>query len=296
METFWCIRFASAKNMPQRNHSRHHWKTSILCLVFFSYSKSQFHQYYAVRSSLNHRWPIPNSIECINKFISNKLNHNDIMHNQFSIDSMLIDFPLSFWSFFALPKWKNKNPKPNWIAPVPEPEQEQILLKPAPLFTVKPPRPIYNVPQPQHKKPYGIPKPIKPTPPEIHLLPYDQLPKDPQSYEAYLRNVFNEFMEKYQRAYINVPGEREYRFGVFAENYHAMNEFAVSSSSFFVDCVRNIRSLSKLLLLFRTGRRYQIGQIFSNWIFGFGWRWIRTYYGLWSKSIERRQNSRRRHE
>lgn len=97
------------------------------------------------------------------------------------------------------------------------------------MFTVKPERPIYNVPQtPPIQKPHGIPHPVAPTPPEIHLLPYEQLPKDSKAYEAYLRKVFEEYMKKYKRDYINVPGEREYRFSVFADNYHAMNEFAVS--------------------------------------------------------------------
>lgn len=37
-------------------------------------------------------------------------------------------------------------------------------------------------------------------------------------------------MVKYKRDYINVPGEREYRFSLFADNYHSMNEFAVSDT------------------------------------------------------------------
>lgn len=108
---------------------------------------------------------------------------------------------------------------------MPEPKQE---AKPASVFTVKPPRPIYNVPQPDEPKPYGIPKPAETSAPEIQLLPYDQLPKEPKAYQAYLHNVFDEFMVKFKRAYIDVPGEREYRFGVFAENYEAMNEFAAN--------------------------------------------------------------------
>lgn len=109
-----------------------------------------------------------------------------------------------------------------------EPLQEQIIPKPAPIFAVKPERPIYVQPLIPHQKPIGIPNPVPIPPPEIHLLPYEQLPQDPVQYESYLRQVFNEFMVKYKRDYINVPGEREYRFSLFADNYHTMNEHAVS--------------------------------------------------------------------
>lgn len=57
------------------------------------------------------------------------------------------------------------------------------------------------------------------------------MPTESHAYESYLRGVFDEFMKKYRRAYINVPGEREYRFSVFADNYHTMNVYAVSDHS-----------------------------------------------------------------
>lgn len=107
-------------------------------------------------------------------------------------------------------------------------QHEQILPKPAELFKVKPERPIYNVPQTPPEKPPGIPKPIAIKSPEFNLIPYEHLPKDPKAYESYLRKLFQEFMVKYKRDYINVPGEREYRFSIFADNYHTMNEYAVS--------------------------------------------------------------------
>lgn len=108
--------------------------------------------------------------------------------------------------------------------------QEPILPKPAELFTVKPERPIYNVPEPSHEKPQGIPKPIPSHAPDFNLIPYEQLPKDPKAYESYLRKLFQEFMVKYKREYISVPGEREYRFSIFADNYHTMNEHAASDT------------------------------------------------------------------
>lgn len=150
--------------------------------------------------------------------------------------SYIINFSFLFFFIFSSHSYKTRKLL-NSTAPAHHDYQpdsgaeEQILPKPAPLFNgVKPPRPDYSLahpPPPPKQKPYGVPKPIKLTPPEIHLLPYEQLPKDPKAYEQYLRGVFQEFMVKYKRDYINVPGEREYRFSLFADNYHAMNEFAV---------------------------------------------------------------------
>lgn len=76
---------------------------------------------------------------------------------------------------------------------------------------------------------HGIPTPVFPKAPEINILPFDQLPQG-QEFETYLRGLFNEFMQKYNRHYIDEATEKEYRFGVFTENFHTMHEHALADT------------------------------------------------------------------
>lgn len=98
---------------------------------------------------------------------------------------------------------------------------------PVATFNDKPPRPVY--PEQPRQQQHGIPKPIIPPAPELHELPYDQIPQGP-ALDSYLRQLFEEFMIKYNRDYIDVPGEREYRFGVFTENFHTMHEYSLADN------------------------------------------------------------------
>lgn len=116
-------------------------------------------------------------------------------------------------------------------APVYQPEPSPVY-QPEPAYDYQPePAPALKAERPQyyqqesHEKPYGIPRPAIPPAPELNILPYDQLPQGAEL-QNYLYGVFNDFMVKYQREYIDVPGEREYRFGVFQDSFFEMNDNA----------------------------------------------------------------------
>lgn len=70
---------------------------------------------------------------------------------------------------------------------------------------------------------FGVPKPVFTKPAELNVLPVDQLPQG-SAFDAYVGQLFNDFMVAYKRQYINEPHEQEYRLGVFKENFLAMNE------------------------------------------------------------------------
>lgn len=62
-----------------------------------------------------------------------------------------------------------------------------------------------------------------PPKPELNVLPEEQLPQG-EALESYLRDLFHDFMVKYDREYIAEPSEMAYRFEVFKENFHTMHE------------------------------------------------------------------------
>lgn len=74
---------------------------------------------------------------------------------------------------------------------------------------------------------YGVPKPVFTKPPELNILPVDQLPQG-AALDAYVGEVFNDFMSAYKRQYIDEPHEKEYRLNVFKENFLAMSEHSRS--------------------------------------------------------------------
>lgn len=96
--------------------------------------------------------------------------------------------------------------------------------------------------QERREKPYGVPRPIIPPAPELNVLPYDQLPQGP-AFDSYLRGLFNDFMVKYNRAYIDVPGEREYRYSVFNDNFQEMHQHSATD---YVACQYSVTEFSDL--------------------------------------------------
>lgn len=89
-----------------------------------------------------------------------------------------------------------------------------------------PEQPVYNQLE-QHEKQNGIPRAVLPPPPQLNIV-HEYVPQETENFNNYLHSLFADFMEKYQRQYVNIPGEKEYRYGVFKNNYIEMYEHAIT--------------------------------------------------------------------
>lgn len=138
------------------------------------------------------------------------------------------------------PKFEFKPPPPAPVKPAfeftppaapvfhPQPQpvpvfQPQEPAKFVPPFDVRRDEPVQHV---HHDFPIknGVPKPLFPPPPELNVLSYDQVPPEGPQLQQYLHGLFDDFMVKYNRQYIDEPQEQEYRFNVFTNNFHLMHE------------------------------------------------------------------------